>query len=74
MQAITTKFLPWTNTLPSRIRAKCGKNTTTISTSLLNGTDMFNHAYVARKLCEKMRVSGTLVCACLLYTSDAADE
>lgn len=55
MRTIRTRFLGYTNTLPSRIKADdgCG-HSLTLSTSQLEGTTDEKHLFVARELCRQM--------------------
>ena len=52
MQAIVTKYLPATNTKPSRIKAQCERGSLTVSWSY-EGRDEDEHANAAKALCAK---------------------
>lgn len=51
-QAIVTKYLPATNTKPSRIKAQCERGSLTVSMSYEGGID-FEHVNAAKALCAK---------------------
>lgn len=51
MQAIQTKYLPATNTKPSRIKAMCATATITVSA---DGGYQRDHRAVAEKLCNQL--------------------
>lgn len=55
MQAIVTKYLPATNTKPSRIKATCARGSLTVSMSYETGIDG-EHDMAARALCRKFAV------------------
>lgn len=57
MQAIQTKFLPCTNTKPSRIKAWCDAGSLTLSYAH-EFEESDAHAYVAKKLSEKLGWTG----------------
>ena len=52
MQAIVTKYLPATNTKPSRIKAQCARGSITVSMSYESGIDG-EHVAAAKALCSK---------------------
>ncbi len=54
MQAILTKILPTTASLPTRIKAECSAGSLVATLAHLNGTDAEKHQAVARGLCVKL--------------------
>ena len=52
MKAITVKYLPWTATKPSRVKATIGKTSVTLTCSTTEG-DAYDEA--ARQLASKLK-------------------
>lgn len=64
MQAIITKFLPCTNTKPSRVKAFCDAGSLTLSWDHGLNTDE-NHTRVAEALAKKLEWEWNHVEGCL---------
>lgn len=61
MQAITTKYLPATNTKGSRIKATCSSGLSITIETPNNKSEVQSHLYAAVKLAEKLQWTGTLI-------------
>lgn len=60
MQAIITKYIPCTNTKPSRVKATCEAGSITLSWDS-SGDDKLVHQGAARKLCQKLGWKGEMI-------------
>jgi hypothetical protein len=64
MQAIETKYLPVTNTRPSRIKASCDASSIIVAWDYSLDIEE-NHINAASKLCKKLEWNKTIISGCL---------